>query len=55
MTQETSNSKKATGPTTGPVSFCEPELIRWYLELTREEVLKRKENEDAVHFTRAET
>jgi len=43
MTQEAQNSEHETGPIEGPVSFCEPELIRWYLELIREEVMKRGE------------
>jgi len=55
MTQKIPNSEHEAGPTEGPVSFCEPELVRWYLEFTREEVLKRKGNEDAVHSTRTET
>jgi len=55
MTQKSSSRGEEAGSTKGPASFCEPALIRWYLELERERVLKRLEEDDAVHSTGAKT
>jgi hypothetical protein len=46
MTQKSSSRNEEAGSTKGgPASFCVPALVRWYLELKREEVLKRRKRD----------